>query len=294
MFSTICKPWNVDGFVHNLHPTRPATTGKSTTFTMCCRPYSPRPAPVEQTDQQNKDIDHLVDVMQLWNQTSSVARTTGICLCATTLIPTNLSMNCKAMDHLGGDRHCCIWENRWRRCHCGHWSRANNEVLESRTRQTEAAMCVREHGCGLHVLHNGERVARFSTTAGEALSKICNCGISASICTVRIMATCRRTTGMSTNLSMNCGCGTCGICTDLCTVRPWAPVVAQQTGIANNLVQDLQLWNLREHLHSQDHGHLSSHNNNRQVNKFVQDLHLLDPHGLPHSLRAALSQLERC
>ena len=39
------------------------------------------------------------------------------------------------------------------------------------------------------------------------------------------------------------------------------------------------LWNLREHLHSQDHGHPSLHNNG-QVNNFVQDLHLLNLHGI--------------
>ena len=28
-----------------------------------------------------------------------------------------------AVDHLGGDRHCCCWENCWRHCHIGRWSR---------------------------------------------------------------------------------------------------------------------------------------------------------------------------
>ena len=181
-------------------------------------------------------------------------------------------------------------------------------------------MCVREHGCGLHALHNGERVARFpqqlekplalrsrkhsTVSAGASwwtgavpeISKVFvpwtiwvaigavavgktvdatvlgnlllyknghdqqPCQRSATVESPRATAQSRswppvdaqqqqqasqqsfpRTatvqsprasgTRMSTNLSMNCDCGTCGICTDLCTVRPWAPVVAQQTGM---------------------------------------------------------------
>ena len=54
-----------------------------------------------------------------------------------------------------------------------------------------------------------------------------------------------------------------------------------KNGHANNLVQDLQLWNLREHLHSQDHGHLSSHNNNnKHVNNPIQEQQLCNLHGL--------------
>ena len=201
-------------------------------------------------------------------------------------MPTNLSMNCNVMDHLGGDRHCCSWENCWRRCHCGHCGRATNEVLESRTRQTEAACAYVNTGAdstysttgsGLPVFHNvwrslqngcrdehvGQEEAlrsrKHSTVSAGAswwtgtvpesqrsscrgpsgwrsallqlgrlltplflwsetscctrtgmsttLSQICNYGISASICTVRIMATCRCTTmAKSTTLSKICTC----------------------------------------------------------------------------------------
>ena len=43
------------------------------------------------------------------------------------------------------------------------------------------------------------------------------------------------------------------------------------------------MWNLHGSLHSQDHGHLSLHNNDRDVDEFVDELQLRNLNGFQHS-----------
>ena len=48
---------------------------------------------------------------------STYSTTGNVCPYSTTAGRTSKT---GAVDHLGGDRHCCSWENYWCRCHIGH------------------------------------------------------------------------------------------------------------------------------------------------------------------------------
>ena len=110
------------------------------------------------------------------------------------------------------------------------------------------------------------------TTAGMSptVSKICNYGINTGFSAVRTMVNSHCiTTGKSTTLSKACNCGIFHAV--LLHSLDHGDLPLRKNRDVNDLVDELQLWNLHSFLCNQDHGHLTLHNNG-QVNNLVHAL----------------------